>query len=36
MKWIYNMQNLTFGPDGGLKPECQAAFPDDPHYCFMS
>jgi len=36
MKHIYGMQNLTFGQDGGLKAECLAAFPDSPHYCFMS
>jgi hypothetical protein len=36
MKWIYNMQNLTFGADGALKPACQSKFPADPHYCFMS
>jgi len=36
MKYIYHMQNLTFGSDGGLMPACQKAFPEDPHYCFMS
>ena len=36
MKYIYSMQNLTFGADGGLDAACGAAFPDDPHYCFMS
>jgi len=39
MKYIYSMQNLTFGSDGysGLTPACQEAFGDDsPHYCFMS
>ena len=36
MKYIYKMQNLTFGPDGGLTSACQTAFPDSPHYCFMS
>lgn len=36
MKYIYTMQNLTFGSDGGLTAACQKAFPTDPHYCFMS
>jgi hypothetical protein len=36
MKHIYGMQNLTFGADGGLTAACQQAFPDRPHYCFMS
>jgi hypothetical protein len=36
MKYIYGMQNLTFGPDGGLTSACQTAFPENPHYCFMS
>jgi hypothetical protein len=36
MKHIYSMQNLTFGSDGGLTSDCQTAFPNDPHYCFMS
>jgi len=37
MKHIYhNMQNLTFGPDGGLTAACQRAYPANPHYCFMS
>jgi|TARA_B110000208_G_scaffold5674_1_gene7296 hypothetical protein len=36
MKWIYQMQNLTFGADGGLMPACQKANPANPHYCFMS
>eukprot|EP00041_Stephanoeca_diplocostata_P011445 m.189921 g.189921 ORF g.189921 m.189921 type:complete len:414 (+) comp18538_c0_seq5:231-1472(+) len=36
MKYIYHMQNLTFGSDGALLPACKAAFPDAPHYCFMS
>lgn len=36
MQYIYHMQNLTFGSDGALTPSCQAAYPDKPHYCFMS
>lgn len=36
MKYIYGMQNLTFGEDGGLTAECEALYPNDPHYCFMS
>jgi hypothetical protein len=36
VKHIYAMQNLTFGADGGLMAACQAAYPDSPHYCFMS
>lgn len=36
MKYIYNMQNLTFGSDGGLTEACQTAYPSTPHYCFMS
>merc|ERR1712178_342700 len=36
MKYIYHMQNLTFGSDGGLTAACEAAYPSNPHYCFMS
>lgn len=36
MKYIYSMQNLTFGADGGLTKECQAKHPSNPWYCFMS
>ena len=36
MKYIYGMQNLTSGPDGGLSEACVEANPEDPHYCFMS
>eukprot|EP01063_Lacrimia_lanifica_P040597 TRINITY_DN926_c1_g1_i6.p1 TRINITY_DN926_c1_g1~~TRINITY_DN926_c1_g1_i6.p1 ORF type:complete len:386 (+),score=122.95 TRINITY_DN926_c1_g1_i6:66-1223(+) len=36
MKYIYHMQNLTFGADGGLTAACQQAYPGDEHYCFMS
>ena len=36
MAYIYGMQNLTFGGDGGLMPECRVAFPDTPYYCFMA
>jgi len=33
---VYNMQNLTFGPEGALNPKCQVAFAEEPHLCFMS
>ena len=36
MKYIYSMQNLTFGADGGLTAACRAKHPDAPHLCFMS
>ena len=36
MKYIYTMQNLTFGSDGGLTAACQAKHPTEPHLCFMS
>ena len=37
MQYLYRMQNLTFGADGGLMPECGAAFPPEQrHYCVMS
>ena len=36
MKYIYGMQNLTFGADGGLTAACHAKYPDQPHLCFMS
>jgi len=36
MKYIYGMQNLTFGSDGGLTEACQTQYPDAPHLCFMS
>jgi len=38
MKYIYGMQNLTFGGDGGLTEACSKAFPaaDEQFYCFMS
>jgi len=36
MKYIYTMQNLTFGADGSLNPACEAMHPDDPHLCFMA
>mmetsp|Transcript_2977 Transcript_2977/g.7079 ORF Transcript_2977/g.7079 Transcript_2977/m.7079 type:complete len:419 (-) Transcript_2977:180-1436(-) len=36
MKYIYTMQNLTFGTDGGLTETCHIAFPDEPWLCFMS
>lgn len=36
MNYVYFMQNMTFGPDGGLMKACQAKHPDQPHLCFMS
>jgi hypothetical protein len=36
MKYIYSMQNLTFGADGGLTEACRVNHPDDPHLCFMA
>ena len=36
MKYIYSMQNLTFGADGGLMAACQAKHPTEPWLCFMS
>eukprot|EP00040_Diaphanoeca_grandis_P040057 m.261103 g.261103 ORF g.261103 m.261103 type:complete len:434 (-) comp41304_c0_seq1:368-1669(-) len=36
MKYIYTMQNLTFGADGGLTESCQLKHADEPHLCFMS
>lgn len=36
MKYIYTMQNLTFGGDGGLTHACQEKYPESPHLCFMS
>jgi hypothetical protein len=36
MQYIYKMQNLTFGEDGGLTAACQAKHPDAPGLCFMS
>ena len=38
MKYIYHMQNLTFGADGGLMEACSRAFPsaEEQFYCFMS
>ena len=36
MRYIYKMQNLTFGTDGGLTKACQEKHPDEPGLCFMS
>ena len=36
MRYIYKMQNLTFGDDGGLTEACQTKHPGDPGLCFMS
>lgn len=36
MRYIYQMQNLTFGADGGLTAACKKKHPDAPGLCFMS
>ena len=36
MKYIYQMQNLTFGNDGGLTSACEQEHPTEPWLCFMS
>lgn len=36
MRYIYAMQNLTFGSDGGLTSACERMHPDEPGLCFMS
>jgi len=36
MKYIYKMQNLTFGVDGGLTEKCMEEHPTAPGLCFMS
>ena len=35
-RYIYKMQNLTFGADGGLTEQCQTEHPTAPGLCFMS
>ena len=36
MKYLYEMQNLTFGPSGGLMAPCQAAHSTEPWLCFLA
>lgn len=36
IKYIYNMQNMTSGVDGGILAACEDAYPESKHYCFMS
>jgi hypothetical protein len=36
IRYIYAMQNLTFGADGGLAEACHDNHPGDPHLCFMA
>ena len=37
MEYLFKMQNLTFGADGGLMPACAAAYPvEQHHYCVMA
>lgn len=36
MRYIYRMQNLTFGSDGGLTKACEEKHKDEPGLCFMS
>lgn len=35
-RYVYNMQNMSFGADGGLTKACQQKFPTEPGLCFMS
>ena len=36
MKYIYTMQNMTFGEDEGLDPKCAQVYPNDLWKCFMA
>eukprot|EP01043_Picozoa_sp_COSAG02_P015244 COSAG02_NODE_644_length_18993_cov_6.626389_20_plen_339_part_00 len=36
MRYVYKMQNMTFGADGALTKGCQKKFPTEPGLCFMS
>lgn len=36
MEYLYTMQNLTFGADGGLLPACKEKHADEPWKCFQS
>jgi hypothetical protein len=36
MEYVYRMQNMTFGADGGLMEACQVNHSAAPHLCFMS
>jgi hypothetical protein len=36
MEYIFHMQNLSFGPEGGLPAACGARHRARPHECFMS
>merc|ERR1719221_598699 len=36
MRYIFHMQNMSFGQDGGLTKACQAKHPSEPWLCFMS
>ena len=37
MQYLFKMQNLTFGADGGVMSACAAAYPaNQRHYCFMA
>lgn len=35
-KYLYGMQNMSFGADGGLTEACRVKHPTEPHLCFMS
>jgi len=35
MTYVYTMQNMTFGTDGGLTEACRTKHPTQPHLCFM-
>jgi hypothetical protein len=36
MKYVYGMQNMTFGAEGGLMKACQEKHSTEPWLCFMS
>lgn len=36
MLYIAQMQNMSFGNDGGLSPACKALHPSNPLLCFMA
>ena len=36
MHYLFDMQNLTFGSDGGMTQACHAKHPTEPWLCFMS
>lgn len=36
MKYVFAMQNMSFGADGALAEQCEAKHPGEPGLCFMS